>query len=112
MKNKFVSSCQENSKEVQEALFALGYTWFNVGAGAKYLEYAFVVTNEDGLLRYSNDSSGDPSLYDFTEETKLVATLKPVNNRLTGLSELTELREQADALIAKIKELEAKLCEA
>ncbi len=106
MENKFVRSCQKNSKEVQEALFALGYTGFGGVAEVQYLEYTFVFTGECGGLTYSDHNSDKEScLYDFTEETKLVATLKPVNN------ELTELREQADALLAKIKEMEAKQCE-
>ncbi len=112
MENKFVKSCQENSKEVQEALIALGYKWFGgvvEVVEVQCLESAFVFTDERGELTYSNHN-GDkvPCLYDFTEETKLVATLKPVNNRLTGLRELTELRKQADALMTKIKEMEAK----
>ncbi len=113
MKNKFVKSCQKNSKEVQEALIALGYEWAANDGKVRYLDAQFVFTDEDGFLTRSNDNLARvPCLYDFAEETKLVATLKPVVNRLTGLSELTELREQADALVAKIKELEAKQCEA
>ncbi len=114
MKNKFVRSCQENSKEVQEALFALGYKWANRESGQlAYLSFNLVFTRKDGSLGAGRENLNEvPCLYDFTEETKLVATLKPVNNRLTGLSELTELRDQAEALIAKIKEMEAKQCEA
>ncbi len=104
MKNKFVRSCQKNSKEVQEALFALGYVWFSGDRKTKHLEVEYVFTDTDGKLTRANTTEGTPCLYDFTEETKLVATLKPVNN------ELVELREQADALMAKIKELEAKQC--
>ncbi len=111
MKNKFVRSCQKNSKEVQEALFALGYTWTElsgeISLGVQFLEFEFLCTRKDGTLGgNSTNKRNIPCLYDFTEETKLVATLKPVNN------ELTELREQADALMAKIKEMEAKQCEA
>ncbi len=103
MKNKFVRSCQKNSKEVQEALFALGYVWSILGKKVKFLNVPFVFTNEDGSLTYDwSNKSNTPCLYDFTGKAKLVATLKPVNNRLT------ELREQADALMVKIKELEAK----
>ncbi len=113
MKNKFVKSCQDNSKEVQEALIALGYEWSSNDGKVRHLDAQFVFTDEDGsLTHYFNNEGNVPSLYDFTEKTKLVATLKPVNNRLTGLSELTELRDQAEALIAKIKEMEAKQCEA
>ncbi len=106
MKNKFVKSCQKNSKEVQQALFALGYTWSGNSVEVKYIESPLLFTNEDGSLGYSDKPSNELCLYGFTEETKLVATLKPVNN------ELAELREQADALMAKIKEMEAKQCEA
>ncbi len=103
MKNKFVRSCQKNSKEVQEALFALGYEWSANDGKVRYLDAAFVYTDENGFLARSNDNlARTPCLYDFTEETKLVATLKPVNNGLA------ELREQANALMAKIKEMEAK----
>ncbi len=106
MKNKFVRSCQKNSKEVQEALFALGYKWANHESGQlEHLSFDLVFTRKDGSLGAGRNNCNEiPCLYDFTEETKLVAILKPVNN------ELTELREQADALMAKIKELEAKQC--
>ncbi len=104
MENKFVRSCQENSKEVQEALFALGYKWANHEAGQlAHLSFNLVFTRKDGSLGAGRENLNEvPSLYDFTEETKLVATLKPAAN------ELVELRKQADALMAKIKEMEAK----
>ncbi len=103
MKNKFVRSCQKNSKEVQKALFALGYKWPENDGKIRHLGSQFVFTNENGCLtHYFNNKGNAPCLYDFTEETKLVATLKPVN------SDLAELREQVDALMAKIKEMEAK----
>ncbi len=105
MKNKFVRSCQENSKEVQEALITLGYEWAANDGKVRYLDSQFVFTDEDGsLTHYFNNEGNVPSLYDFTEETKLVATLKPASN------DLVELRKQANALMAKIKEMEAKLC--
>ncbi len=104
MENKFVRSCQKNSKEVQEALFALGYTWSGNSVEVKYIESPFLFTNKDGSLGYYDKLSNEPCLYGFTEETKLVATLKPAAN------DLAELREQADALMAKIKEMEAKQC--
>ncbi len=94
MKNKFVSSCQKNSKEVQEALFALGYTWPENDGKARYLDVQFVFTDEDGnLTHYFNNKASIPSLYDFTEETKLVATLidSTPNKLLTVLrKELSE----------------------
>ncbi len=106
MQNKFVRSCQKNSKEVQEALFALGYKWDSCGRRVKYLNKRYIHSYKDGSLCFSEQTDTIPCLYDFTEETKLVATLKPINN------ELAELREQADALLAKIKEIEAKQCKA
>ncbi len=105
MKNKFVESCQHNSKEVQEALIALGYEWSENDGKVRHLDAQLVFTDENGrLTHYFNNKGSVPCLYDFTEETKLVATLKPVNN------EFVELHKQADALTAKIKEMEAKQC--
>ncbi len=94
MKNKFVRSCQKNSKEVQEALFALGYEWLTGEGKPRFLDVPFVFTNESGRLTHNFiNESNTPCLYDFTGETKLVATLidRTPNKLLTVLrKELSE----------------------
>ncbi len=106
MENKFVRSCQKNSKEVQEALFALGYKWKTKEQVAQYLLYDLLYTRKDGTLGAGNRNPTEiPCLYNFTEEIKLVATLKPIDS---GLENLAELRKQANILMDKIKEMEEK----
>jgi hypothetical protein len=51
---KFRVSSPEHSKEIQEALFEMGYKWFSGGEVVLHTEYNFLYTCDDGFITYRN----------------------------------------------------------
>ena len=102
----FVRSCQPNTAENQKALFALGYSWELSGSKPSNLEYAFLFTNTDGLLKVSG-ISGVPQLYSF--ETKTTATLLPeVPVESETQREIRLATEELEVVTKRLKALKSK----
>lgn len=52
---KFRVDNEEHSRQIQEALFELGYSWCTGSKEVKYTLYKFLFTSEQGSIKFSDD---------------------------------------------------------
>lgn len=90
---KFRVESQEHSKQIQEALFALGYYWANGTKGTQNTDKPYLFANEYGMVEYSSCELGYLGEYTETTLEELQVMVAGKNSASWCSGEIKELKD-------------------